>query len=128
MAAGAKVQSDLNPGDEPMAFRFANLSGRSALVDTDDNLFDLSGLTDGRLPADPMAALADPGALHDASSLLAGATPDDTLAAARERYLQLMDNPGHIEQVLKRGAERARAFSTPLLAQVRDAVGIAPMQ
>jgi len=84
MAAGAKVQSDLNPGDEPMAFRFANLSGRSALVDTDDNLFDLSGLTDGRLPADPMAALADPGALHDASSLLAGATPDDTLAAARE--------------------------------------------
>jgi tryptophanyl-tRNA synthetase len=53
---------------------------------------------------------------------------NDTLAAARERYFQLMDDPGHIEQVLKRGAERARAFSTPLLAQVREAVGIAPMQ
>jgi tryptophanyl-tRNA synthetase len=53
---------------------------------------------------------------------------NDTLAPARERYLQLMDDPAHIEQVLKRGAERARAFSTPLLAQVREAVGIAPMR
>jgi len=53
---------------------------------------------------------------------------NDTLIAARERYLQLMDDPAHIEQVLKRGAERARAFSTPLLAQVREAVGIAPMR
>ncbi len=53
---------------------------------------------------------------------------NDTLAVARERYLQLMDDPAHIEQVLQRGAERARAFSTPLLAQVREAVGIAPMR
>jgi len=53
---------------------------------------------------------------------------NDTLTVARERYLQLMDDPAHIEQVLKRGAERARAFSTPLLAQVREAVGIAPMR
>ena len=53
---------------------------------------------------------------------------NDTLTVARERYLQLMDDPGHIEQVLKRGAERARAFSAPLLAKVREAVGIAPMR
>ena len=53
---------------------------------------------------------------------------NDALAAPRERYLQLMGDPAHIEQVLKRGAERARAFSTPLLAQVREAVGIAPMR
>ncbi|MFU8764941.1 MAG: tryptophan--tRNA ligase [Haliea sp.] len=53
---------------------------------------------------------------------------NDVLAAPRERYLQLMDDPAHIEQVLKRGAERARAFSTPLLTQVREAVGIAPMR
>jgi len=53
---------------------------------------------------------------------------NDALAASRERYLQLMDDPAHIEQVLKRGADRARAFSTPLLAQVREAVGIAPMR
>lgn len=53
---------------------------------------------------------------------------NDTLSAPRERYLQLMDDPTHIEQVLQRGTERARAFSTPLLAQVREAVGIAPMR
>ncbi|QIB64469.1 tryptophan--tRNA ligase [Kineobactrum salinum] len=49
------------------------------------------------------------------------------LAAARERYQELMANPGHIEQVLQRGAERARSISAPLLRQVREAVGISPM-
>ncbi|HEY7775034.1 MAG TPA: tryptophan--tRNA ligase [Kineobactrum sp.] len=52
---------------------------------------------------------------------------NDELAAPRERYLQLLDDPAHIEQVLLRGAERARSFSAPLLKQVREAVGIAPM-
>lgn len=46
------------------------------------------------------------------------------LATARERYNQLMDDPGYIETVLQQGAERAREHSTPLLQQVREAVGI----
>jgi tryptophanyl-tRNA synthetase len=49
------------------------------------------------------------------------------LAAAREEYNRLMDDPGYIESVLKRGAERAREYSAPLLARVREAVGIRPM-
>ncbi|MFK8048275.1 MAG: tryptophan--tRNA ligase [Halioglobus sp.] len=52
---------------------------------------------------------------------------DEELSPARERYLELMDDPGHIETVLKRGAERAREQSAPLMAKVREAVGIAPM-
>lgn len=52
---------------------------------------------------------------------------DEELAPARERYLELMDDPGHIETVLKRGAERAREQSAPLMAKIREAVGIAPM-
>ena len=51
-----------------------------------------------------------------------------TLAPARERYEALLGDPGHIESVLQRGAERARAFSVPLLAQVREAVGISAMR
>ena len=46
------------------------------------------------------------------------------LATARERYNQLMDDPGYIETVLQQGAERAREHSTPLLQKVREAVGI----
>ncbi|MAA86120.1 MAG: tryptophan--tRNA ligase [Haliea sp.] len=53
---------------------------------------------------------------------------NDTLAPARERYEALLNDPGQIEAVLQRGAERARAHSVPLLAQVREAVGIGAMR
>ncbi|PLW68756.1 tryptophan--tRNA ligase [Pseudohalioglobus lutimaris] len=49
------------------------------------------------------------------------------LAPARERYNMLMDDPGHIESELRKGAERARAHSVPLMQKVRYAVGIAPI-
>lgn len=46
------------------------------------------------------------------------------LAAARDRYQELMADPAHIESVLLRGAERAREYSRPLIRKVREAVGI----
>jgi tryptophanyl-tRNA synthetase len=46
------------------------------------------------------------------------------LAEARERYQQLLADPGYIESVLQRGGERARACCAPLMQQVREAVGI----
>ena len=42
-----------------MSFRFANVAGRSALVDSNDKWFDLHTLTGGAVSADPMQALAD---------------------------------------------------------------------
>lgn len=47
---------------------------------------------------------------------------------ARERYNELLENPSEIETVLIAGAEKARAYSRPLLAQVRKSIGIAPLQ
>jgi len=49
------------------------------------------------------------------------------LTPARERYDALMNDPGHIEQVLQRGAVRAREYSVPLMQKVRRAVGIGPL-
>jgi tryptophanyl-tRNA synthetase len=46
------------------------------------------------------------------------------LAPARERYNELMNDPGHVESVLLQGAERAREYSTELTRQVRQAIGI----
>ena len=46
------------------------------------------------------------------------------LSEARVRYLQLMEDPDHIENLLQRGAERAREHSAPLMQKVRQAVGI----
>jgi len=52
---------------------------------------------------------------------------DAELSEARLRYNELMADSGHIEQVLLKGAERAREQSSNLLAKVRKAVGIAPI-
>jgi tryptophanyl-tRNA synthetase len=46
------------------------------------------------------------------------------LAEARERYEALMAEPGRIEQVLRHGADRARAYATPFMERIRTAVGI----
>ncbi len=49
---------------------------------------------------------------------------DGHLGPARAEYERLMADPGHVEQVLLRGAQRARASATPFLARIREAVGI----
>lgn len=49
---------------------------------------------------------------------------NDHLAAPRNKYLELMADPGHIEAVLQRGAEKARRLSIPFLQEIREAVGI----
>lgn len=49
------------------------------------------------------------------------------LSEPRQRYQELMQAPGHIEQILKRGAARAREYSVPFLDKLRRAVGIQPL-
>jgi tryptophanyl-tRNA synthetase len=49
------------------------------------------------------------------------------LGEARERYEALLANPAHIEEVLQVGAQKARAYSQPLLEKLRAAVGIKPI-
>lgn len=49
------------------------------------------------------------------------------ISDARTRYLELMANPDFVEAELKKGAEKARAQASALLARVRRAVGIAPL-
>ena len=46
------------------------------------------------------------------------------LAEARGRYEELMAHPARIEEILQAGAVRARAYATPFMARIREAVGI----
>jgi tryptophanyl-tRNA synthetase len=46
------------------------------------------------------------------------------LLAGRERYEALMADPRRIEETLVEGAARARAWATPFLGHIREAVGI----
>jgi tryptophanyl-tRNA synthetase len=49
---------------------------------------------------------------------------NDHLRAAREEYERLVEAPDHVEQILKAGAEKARAVSRPFLDEIRARVGI----
>jgi tryptophanyl-tRNA synthetase len=49
------------------------------------------------------------------------------IAPARAEYERLMANPREIEELLKHGAEKARAVSRPFLAEIRERVGIRPL-
>lgn len=49
------------------------------------------------------------------------------IASPRERYNELMANPKVIEEKLLEGAEKARSYSSELLAKCRKSVGIRPI-
>ncbi|WP_289020948.1 tryptophan--tRNA ligase [Desulfobacter postgatei] len=49
---------------------------------------------------------------------------NDILKEPRQRYEELIANPKDIEDILKKGAARAREYSVPFLDKVRKCVGI----
>lgn len=52
---------------------------------------------------------------------------DGQIGEARERYFHYMANLDEVEAILQKGAEKARSYSRPLLHQVREAIGIVPV-
>ncbi len=52
---------------------------------------------------------------------------DAQLSVPRAEYERLIAAPDHVEAVLRRGADRARARAVPFLAEIRRAVGIRPL-
>ncbi len=68
-----------------MAFTFANVNGKSALI-SDGSFFDLEVISDGAVSADPMEALAEPETLHtlsaDLESFAATGNVDDVVLGA----------------------------------------------
>ncbi|WMD23584.1 tryptophan--tRNA ligase [Achromobacter seleniivolatilans] len=46
------------------------------------------------------------------------------LAPMREKYFELMANPGRIEDILQAGAAKARKLSAPFMQELRQAVGL----
>ena len=62
-----------------MTFRFANVAGRSALVDSDGQWFDASRLSRGAISADPMNAWLQLDELHRAAGAIPDASPEGTI-------------------------------------------------
>ncbi len=49
---------------------------------------------------------------------------DQDIAPMREHYKSLINDPASIEQILQAGADKARALATPLMRELRAAVGL----
>jgi 2,4-didehydro-3-deoxy-L-rhamnonate hydrolase len=60
-------------------FRFANVKGRSALVDSDGHWFDASRLSRGLIASDPAGAWRQLDELHTAAGIIAESVPDGNL-------------------------------------------------
>ncbi len=63
-----------------MSFTLANIDNRAALVDDQDNYYDLATISGGTVDADPMTALAHADALHMWNDQLEGIRPTGALA------------------------------------------------
>ena len=50
------------------------------------------------------------------------------LAPVREKYLEMREDTAAIESFLEIGAEKARALAAPVVADVREAMGVGPVR
>jgi len=123
--------------DEPKA---VEKKVKRAVTDSDDppeirrgddkpgvtNLLEILAAARGVTPAAAEASLADARGYGDLKAATATAVVD-LLAPVRERYAHLRADETALEAVLAEGAEKARALCTPVLADVRAAMGIAAL-
>lgn len=68
-------------------------------------------------------AYADGISWGDAKQLLFERVEQE-VAPMRERYHAMLNDPAHIEALLQAGAEKARSVATPLMRELRHAVGL----
>ncbi len=52
---------------------------------------------------------------------------NEVLASPRKIYNELIEAPGDLDAILKKGAQRAREYASPFLDRIRRAVGIQPL-
>ena len=52
---------------------------------------------------------------------------NEHLSVARQEYERLIAEPAHVESILRAGGQRAREFSVPFIAEIRDRVGVRPL-
>ena len=90
------------------------------------NLIDISAALRGIDPAEVEAEFAD--ARYGEFKQAVAGTVVENLSPLRERYTELIEAPDEIERILRQGADKARAIAQPILADVRDAMGVGPQR
>lgn len=86
------------------------------------NLLELLAVTTGATPTEVAKRYTQYGALKaDAAEAVV-----EFLRPVRERYVALSADPGHVHDVLAKGATKAEAVASVTLTRARDAVGLLP--
>ncbi|MEV5434169.1 tryptophan--tRNA ligase [Streptomyces sp. NPDC052701] len=86
------------------------------------NLLEILAACTGRDPADLSGAYTSYGALKkDTAEAVV-----EVLRPVQERHKELCADPGHVEGVLRDGAERARAMARPVVDAAYRAIGLLP--
>ena len=96
-----------------------NESGKEGI----ENLIEILCVVRGASP-DEIEAEFEGSGYGDFKSAVGDAVAE-YLAPVRERYTALREDQEELERVLAAGAEKARAVAAPVLADVRDAMGVA---
>jgi tryptophanyl-tRNA synthetase len=127
---GASEQGTVYVLDEPPAilkkFRSAVTDSGSEVRRAPDkpgvsNLIEILAAVRGVSPGDVEAEFEGSG--YGAFKTAVAEAVTDYLAPVRERYEQLRADETALEQALATGADKARALSAPVLAEVREAMG-----
>ncbi len=111
-------------------FKSAQTDSGREIVCADDkpgvtNLIEILAVVRGVTPADIEREFADAGGYGDFKRTV-GEEVAAWLAPVRERYLALREDTAAIEEFLAAGAEKARAIAAPVVAEVRDRMGVGP--
>jgi tryptophanyl-tRNA synthetase len=89
------------------------------------NLLDILAAARGITVEEAVASLADARGYGDLKVATADAV-NELLAPVRERYEELRPDEDALEEIFAEGAEKARAITREVLADVRQALGVGP--
>jgi tryptophanyl-tRNA synthetase len=84
------------------------------------NLLELLAATTGSTPAELATRYAQYGPLKADTA----AAVVELLAPVQERFRELESDPGHVTEVLAKGAAKAGAIGGPVLARARESIGL----
>lgn len=112
-----KLKRAVTDSEDPFSIR-RDIAAKPGVT----NLIDITAVARGQSPEEVEASFA--GARGYGDLKLAAAEAITTmLAPTRERYLELRADEAGLDAVLAAGAEKARALTAPVLADVRAAMG-----
>ena len=88
-----------------------------------NNLLGIYKVITDKTQSETLADFADARGYGDLKARVAEAVVD-ALAPIQRRYGEYMDDPAELDRLLARGAERAAAFSTPKMDEIKRRVGL----